>query len=307
MPFGLFVKCRIIYVETSFPMPFVAREVIEQERKSMPALDMNLLMAQFQVFLLVFVRISSMVATAPVFGSSLIRIPVQLLAGMASALSLVVMMNLPADLPIPGFGMEFGMRIMGEVVMGLSMGFLATLILAGIQFGGELIDHMVGFAVVQVIDPISNESASIIGNLKGLLGTILFLMFHGHIFLFQGLIKTFHLVPPGGVGLVSVGQGNGLFERLMPLFLGYSEMMFVVGLQVATPCLLVMSLIWVPEAFLARMVPQLNLLVNDVPFRIALGLFLVWLGLAPFVDLTGGLVSEISTATDRLALAFAGR
>jgi len=260
-------------------------------------LDYNTLISQLQVFLLVFVRITAMAVSAPVLGSALMRIPPQLIAGLGSALALVFMMNLPPQVDMPGLGWDYALRIAGEAFMGLSLGFLATLILAGIQFGGEVIDHLIGFAVVDVIDPVTNESASLIGNLKGLLATVLFLVFNGHHHLFQGILKTFHVVPAGGAGLT---------PEVWPLFQAYSEALFVVGLQVAAPCLLVMTLLWVPEGFLARMVPQLNLLINDIPIRIGIGLFVVWLGMGPFVELTSGLIGEISTATDSLALILAG-
>ena len=81
----------------------------------------------------------------------------------------------------------------------------------------------------------------------------------------------------------------------------YAEAMFVVGIQVAAPCLIVMTLLWVPEGFLARMVPQLNLLINDIPLRIGVGLFVVWLGVGPFINLTQRLVDQIALATGKVA------
>ena len=260
-------------------------------------IDYGMLQDQLRVFLLVFVRMTAMVVAAPVLGSALLRVAPQLVVAIGSALSLVVMMNLPAPLSAPDYGWELALRACGEAFLGISIGFLATLIMAGLQFGGEVIDHLIGFAVSDVIDPITNESASLIGNLKGLLATTLFLALHGHHHLFRAIMRTFELVPPGGAGLPL---------EVWPLMETYAEALFVVGLQVATPCLLVMTLLWIPEGFLARMVPQLNLLVNDIPLRIGLGLFLVWLGIGPFVYLVGRLIDSIAAASDQLALVVAG-
>ena len=270
-------------------------------------IDYSMLVDQFRLYLLVFVRITALVVSAPVLGSVLVRVPAQLIAGLGSALSLVVMMNLPAQTQLPPWGGVYAFMIMGEVFMGVSLGFLAALIMAGIQFGGEVIDHLIGFAVVDVIDPVTNESASLIGNMKGLLGTILFLLFHGHHHLFRGLMKTFEVLPPGGVGLrnlLAQGEHTGDFIVWM-LFERYAEALFVVGIQVAMPCLIVMVLLYVPEGFLARMVPQLNLMINDVPMRIGVGLFVVWLGIGPFVHLTEKLVERIGAVADALAFAVA--
>ncbi len=261
-------------------------------------LDWNLLQDQFRVYLLVFVRITAMVSAAPVLGNALLRIPPQLIAGLGSALAWVVMMNLPATLEVPPFGLNYALRVGGEALIGLTLGFTASLILAGIQFGGEVIDHVIGFAISDVIDPITNESASLIGNLKGLLATVLFLALHGHHHLCRGVMRTFELVPPGGAGLS---------PEIWPHFVVLSEAVFTVGLQVAAPAILVMTLIWIPEGFLARMVPQLNLLVNDVPMRIGIGLFVVWLGIGPFVQLTQELIESIATSSDRMALLMAAR
>ena len=260
-------------------------------------LDYNLWLDQFRLFLLVFTRITTLAAAAPILGSILIVVPPHLIAGLGGALSLLAMMNLPAATELPPWGAAYALMVAGEAFMGLSLGFLATLILAGLQFGGEVIDHVIGFAVVDVIDPITNESASLIGNFKGLLGTVLFLLFNGHHALFRGLMRTFELVPPGHAGAA---------RQVWPLMEKYAEAMFVVGVQVAAPCLLVMTLLYVPEGFLARMVPQINLLINDVPFRIAIGLFVVWLGFGPFIHLTEGLMDQIGAAADLLAAVVAG-
>ncbi len=260
-------------------------------------LDMGLLADQFRVFLLVFTRLTCLVVAAPVLGSSMINLAPHLVAGLGTGLSLVVMMNLPQTLTAPPFGWEYFLRVCGEGFLGFSLGFLAVLILAGIQFGGELIDHLIGFAMIDVIDPISNESATLIGSLKGMFATVLFLMLHGHLFLFRGVMHSFEAVPPGAVGLPT---------QIWPYMEGYAEALFVVGLQVATPCLLVMTLLWVPEGFLARMVPQLNLLVNDMPMRMGLGLFLVWLGMGPFVTLVVNLIESMAKASDGLAMVVAG-
>ena len=259
--------------------------------------DYNLLIDQFRLYLLVFVRISALAIAAPILSSALLRVPAQLIVGLVSALSLVVMMELPPSTPLPEWGWVYALMVGGEILMGVSLGFLVTLILGGIQVGGEIIDHLIGFAVVDVIDPVSNESASLIGNLKGLLATVLFLLLHGHHHMFRGLMRTFELVPPGSVGL-PLG--------VWPFLLGYSQALFSVGLQIAAPCLIVMTLLYVPEGFLARMVPQLNLMINDVPFRIMIGLFVVWLGLGPMMGVLTGLIDKIAAAGDQLALIVAG-
>lgn len=259
--------------------------------------DYNLLIQQFQLYLLVFVRITAMAAAAPILGNALLFVPAQVIVGFASGLSLVVMMQLPPDTVLPGWGWDYAMRAAGEALLGVSLGFLITLIIGGIQIGGEIIDHLIGFAVVDVIDPVTNESASLIGNFKGLLATILFLLLNGHHHMFRGLMRTFESVPPGGAGMPL---------EIWPFILGYSEALFAVGLQVAAPCLLVMTLVYVPEGFLARMIPQLNLMINDVPFRIILGLFIVWLGLEPTLAIVSGLVDEVAAASDRFAVLAAG-
>jgi flagellar biosynthetic protein FliR len=257
-------------------------------------MDLNVIAEQARIYLLVFVRITSLVIAAPVFGSAVLGVPVQAIVGLGAGFTLVVMMNLGGSVPMPPVGWQYGLMLAGEVFIGISLGFLASLVLAGIQFGGEVIDHLIGFAVVDVIDPVTNESASLIGNLKGLMATLLFLVFNGHHLLFQGLMRTFEAVPPGGAGLPT---------EVWPLMESYAEMMFVVGIQVAAPCLIVMTLLYVPEGFLARMVPQLNLMINDVPMRIGVGLFVVWLGIGPFVHLSEELINHIAMAADSLTLA----
>lgn len=69
------------------------------------------------MFLLVFVRMTAMVVAAPVLGSALLRVAPQLVVAIGSALSLVVMMNLPAPLSAPDYGWELALRACGEAFL----------------------------------------------------------------------------------------------------------------------------------------------------------------------------------------------
>src|SRR3989304_2946686 len=100
------------------------------------AIDYNLLVDQFRLYFLVFVRITAMVVSAPVLGNAVLQVPPQLIAGLGSALRLVVMMNLDPQTALPPVGWVYGMMVVGEAILGISIRFFAGVVLVGDPFGG---------------------------------------------------------------------------------------------------------------------------------------------------------------------------
>ena len=62
-----------------------------------------------------------------------------------------------------------------QVLLGVIVGFVASLVFTGIQFAGELIDLQVGFAIANVLNPQTQQNITIIGEFQLALATLIFL------------------------------------------------------------------------------------------------------------------------------------
>ena len=132
-----------------------------------------------------------------------------------------------------------------------------------------------GFAIVNVIDPITGVDAPVTANLFYLCAFLLFLAFGGDHLLIKALVQSFTLVPLDG----SLPQ-SGLYIGL----LRYAAGIFTIALKVAAPAIGILLILNVAFGVMARAVPQMNIFMMSFPVTITLGFVFVVIGfkLMPF-------------------------
>jgi len=151
---------------------------------------------QIQYFLLIFVRISTVIALIPIFGSY--QVPAQIKVAISIALAIIMFPVIMASKPeIPGtFSVAlFAMLVAKEAMVGLAIGFVTQFIFTAIQLAGQLVDTEMGFGFVEVADPFTEEPITVLGQFQIILFTILFLTFNGHYFLLLAIEKSFQIIP----------------------------------------------------------------------------------------------------------------
>ncbi|MGB8000046.1 MAG: flagellar biosynthetic protein FliR, partial [Anaerobacillus sp.] len=118
------------------------------------------------LFLLVFMRATSFFITAPVFSTRSVPNRFKVSLGFFIALLVTAGLGSETDLTLD---LMFVVYILKELFIGLSMGFLASLILYTVQVAGAFIDFQMGFVMANVIDPQTRAQVPIIGNFKYML------------------------------------------------------------------------------------------------------------------------------------------
>src|SRR5574344_489955 len=115
-----------------------------------------------EFFLLIVVRIASMMAVAPIFGNK--AVPNKIKVGFSICLSILVATMYPYyDLEYSTV-LGYATLVVKEAIVGLLIGFSANFATYIISFSGKMIDIDVGFSMVQLFDPNTNESASAFGS-----------------------------------------------------------------------------------------------------------------------------------------------
>ena len=220
---------------------------------------------RFDVFLLVLLRVSALLTVAPIFGHRVFLGRAKI--GLAFMVSLVLLPLADAGAPPPPEGFwPYAFMMLGEVIMGLVLGFAVLLLFVGIQFAGQLAGLQMGFGIVNVIDPQSSEQVSIIGQFLNILTVLLVLAMSGHHMILNGLAGSFDAVPLGGV--VLKGQ---VLDKLILL----SGQVFVVAVKISAPIMVALFLVSVAMGILARTVPQMNVFIVGFPVQVAVGLGLL--------------------------------
>ncbi len=247
----------------------------------MPLAIENLL-SHVPVFALVMFRITGLFVLAPMLGSRLV--PVQVKAMFALGVALCVY---PALGPLTGAGeasqaaraaalglldgggvelLAVPLLIVNELLIGFVIGFGATLPLMGAQMGGRIIDQQIGLGIAEFFNPDLNDTTGVLGEFFFITTLTLFVLVNGHRAMLEAVAGSFDRIPLGGM---SVGSDMGGF------MLGMATLMLDLALRVSGPLLSLVLLESVAMGFIARTVPQLNILSVGFPLRILIGLGLL--------------------------------
>lgn len=233
----------------------------------------DLLQNHIAAFLLMMTRISGLCIIAPFFGSQ--NIPVRLRVGltfiMAMLLFPVIDQKFPVD-ELPPTMLGYMISVIGELFVGWLIGMVAYIVIVAINMAGKIMDMQVGFAMVNVMDPTTNQQNALIGSFLYNLCIIIFLVVNGHHMLLGALVGSFESIPMGGVGMSM---------DLSRLMIDFTNGIFLTGMKVALPVTFAILMINVALGVLARTMPQMNIFVIGIPMHLMIGVFVLMM-LVPF-------------------------
>jgi flagellar biosynthetic protein FliR len=224
---------------------------------------MEVYVAQFIVFLMLFARTTSMIVVAPVLGHQ--AVPLQLKVGFGLFLAFVLyplQSSTAAVIDIKLIGMI--LLLLEEVVVGMMIGFGAGVVFAGVRYAGELIGFDMGFTMASTFDPELNTSTPVVGEMLYTLTALLFILLNGHHFVLQALVLSYGSVPIGKLVLAPVAA---------EMLVGMVGMIFVVAVKFAAPVIVALFLTNIALAILTRLLPQMN--IFGVAFSLKIGVGLV--------------------------------
>jgi flagellar biosynthetic protein FliR len=225
-----------------------------------------------EALLMVFMRISGFVFSAPVFGSKLVPTLIKVWFALFFALALVPVVGFDGGLPSFASPAYFILAAR-EVLLGLLIGFVSTFFVHGVEFAGHMVGLQMGFAASSLFDPFSNNEVSVIGRFQGLLAIVLFLAMNGHHVLLSSFAASYDLVTPSIAALAASGA-----QELVYATAG----VFTVAVRISIPVLGAMFMVEVGLALLAKTVPQMNIFVVGFPLKIAVGLTVLGFSLPYF-------------------------
>ncbi|MBW2559592.1 MAG: flagellar type III secretion system protein FliR [Deltaproteobacteria bacterium] len=221
---------------------------------------------QIEIFILVLLRVSAIVVTIPIFGSA--SAPVRVKAGLSLAIAFLLVPFVEMDAPPPEV-LPLAVRMVGEVMIGVIIGFAGRLVFAGVQLAGQLAGFQMGFAIVNVFDPITSSQVSIIAQFQYLFAVLVFLAVDGHHIFLSAIAESYRIVSP-----LDFHFSAQLAQEIAEL----AKSVFVIAIKAAAPAITALLMIDIGFGLIARTVPQLNILIVGFPVKIAVGL--IGIGLA---------------------------
>jgi flagellar biosynthesis protein FliR len=214
------------------------------------------------LFVLALARTSAWVAASPLFSTSG-------LAGvgrLAFAISLA-MFAVPISAsspPAPSGLLDFIIVAVGQVALGVLLGWVTGLALAIFQSAGAMIDLTSGFSVATILDPANGAQTAVIARLFGLAFTALFFATGAHLVVVGGFVRSFLAVPVTTLPLLGTDSVAMASMALADLLLA--------ALEIAAPTVGALLLAEVALAFAARFAPQANIFMIGLPLKLGIAL-----------------------------------
>ena len=227
------------------------------------------------LFGVILIRVAGIVVAIPAFSSRSVPLHVRigLLIGFTVILFPIVSDQVrPLSLSWP----QVVPLLFTEFMVGMVLGFAISFVMNAFIIAGELIGIQMGINLISALDPVAGGQVPILGQFMGLLGMLIFLAIDGHHMMFEALVASFQLVPP-----MHVHFSGFLVESVLKLGLG----MFVLALKVGAPVMIAVFIVTLAMGILGRTLPQLNVMLNNVPMTIGVGLLVLGLSLPLFGSL----------------------
>jgi flagellar biosynthetic protein FliR len=218
-----------------------------------------------------FMRIGALFMAVPVIGARTVPARIRLmLALVVTALVSPLLPSMPAVdfISVPAF-----LRVLNEVLIGLALGFCFQVVMHVFVLSGQLVAMKMGLGFASMNDPSNGISVTVISQFYLLLSTVLFLVFNGHLFVIELVVRSFSSIP------VDQGIGFGAFAALA----GMGSWMFNAALVFVLPLFTALLVINMSFGIMNRSAPQINVFTVGFPIALIFGLIFMWIGLVAFI------------------------
>lgn len=220
------------------------------------------LVNQAAVFLLLTMRMIGLFLSAPVLSNE--NIPVMVKVGASLLVSLIIYPIISPQVQVTFDPIIYTGLLISELLIGIGIGLVASIIFSAIQVAGQLIDMQMGFAVVNILDPQSGIQWPLMGYFKYVIAMLIYLAINGHHLLIAAVFESYDFILPGAYAdLVTGGE----------VMMGLLSHTFSLALRVSAPVLGALFLTNIILGVLTRSVPQMNVFIVGLPIKIAVGFF----------------------------------
>lgn len=216
--------------------------------------------AWIAAFFFPLARILALIATAPPFSNAAVPMRIKLALGLAISLALVpALPPIPPVSPTSGTGM---LILAQQIVIGFTMGFAMRIVVAAIDFAGEVIGLQMGLGFATFYDPDSASQTPVIAQFISLFATLVLLAINGHLMILATLTQSFSALPIGGTSLGAGSWSNFAYT---------GSIVFSAGLMLALPAVAALLITNTALGILTRAAPQLNLFAVGFPITLTGG------------------------------------
>ncbi|MBY0406936.1 MAG: flagellar biosynthetic protein FliR [Rickettsiales bacterium] len=222
--------------------------------------------AEIFVFLLIFCRVGSAIMLLPGFGELYVTSRTRLF--LALMFSLVLVAPLTGTMPRPPntVGGTF-ILIIGEILIGLMMGAMSRMLIAGVHMAGGIIAYQssLASALTANIAGFSGQDTSL-GNMLSMSVIVLIFVTDLHHVMLKSLMDSYLVFAPGMMPMM-----EDMAQHATNTMAGA----FKVAMQMAAPHLVVGMMLYLGAGIIARLMPNLQVFFLLMPPQLLISFFIL--------------------------------
>ncbi|MDR2386282.1 MAG: flagellar biosynthetic protein FliR [Deltaproteobacteria bacterium] len=251
---------------------------------------------EFAAFVLVLLRLSMVIAMAPVLGSPNIVTEAKVALALTLTFVIAPLVSVEASqMPMTWFG--FAWLAISELMMGLALAFMVRLVLETANLAGEYLSFQMSMTMVNLMDPQGGGQVPVISRLVYIIFVLIFLYANGHLVVIKALVDSFKVAPPGVMVLWRP-------ETFTEVLKGVGRM-YILAVKIAAPVVGILFCSKVSFGIVAKAVPQMQVLFVGMPLFIMVGLALMGFSMDFWPRLVAQSLFEAQEALSRLIGFFA--
>lgn len=141
-------------------------------------------------FLLVLLRVGTLIMLMPVLGHRLVPGPVKI--GLIGLMSLLLYPIVRTSLPqVPSSPELLIVLATQEILIAAMLAMLAQLIFSAAQFAGQIMSYQMGLAIANVFDPASSAQIAVVGQFAAVLAMLVWVSVGAHNTFLMSLVDSF--------------------------------------------------------------------------------------------------------------------
>ncbi|MBR1391968.1 MAG: flagellar biosynthetic protein FliR [Lachnospiraceae bacterium] len=246
-------------------------------------IDYSFSLITFEYFLLVMVRITSFVYTAPFF--SLPNTPGRVKIGFSVMVSILVFGLIPEPSVSYVGVIGFATIALKEGITGLLIGFAANICNSIVLLAGNIIDMNMGLSMATEYDPVTRTNAPITGNLYNYLVLMMLIVSGMHRYVLTAVVQSFELIP--------VNEQVFQWDRLLQAMLDYMSQSMILGFRIALPvfaCIMILNCVL---GVMAKVSPQMNMFSVGMQLKVLVGMIILLFTMQLLPNVTEFVYSEM--------------
>lgn len=242
-------------------------------------------LVDFEILILILVRISCFVYIAPFYGTK--NVPAQAKIGLSLFVAILIFGAVDkTEIGYTGL-LGYAVIVLKEGITGLLMGLAANVCNSIILFAGNIIDMDIGLSMAQEFDPITNSQTTITGNLYNYFILLLLVVTDMHHYILRAVVDSFEVIPVNGQ---IFDWGN-----LLTSITKFMTDMFVIAFRIVLPifaCIMILNCIL---GIMAKVAPQMNMFAVGMQMKIMVGFLVLFVTISLLPGIADFIFKEMKT------------